>query len=190
MNGFSFEEYLRLLNITERLGELKVTGPYSARKTLKMLDTMTPPYKWLFPGTANDIDVNRPGYREMADIIESVRNGNFHKPYNNGGIANDVPPGILPQTGTNTGSSHGLSDHASVLIDHVRYGRISGRELLHYLYSQKKSHLSETFDDKVVNILLLYLLTYSMTLGTDSDITHNMVLDLLVSETDSGFDVL
>jgi hypothetical protein len=87
-------------------------------------------------------------------------------------------------------SSHGLSDHASVLIDHVRYGRISDRELLHYMYSQKKSHLSDTFNDKVVNILLLYLLTYSMALGSDSGITHDMVLDSLLSETDSSFDVL
>jgi hypothetical protein len=187
MTSLSFEEYLQLLNLTERLGELEVTGPYSARKTIKLLTTMTPPYKWIFPGTANDIDVNRPRYLEMADIFESVRNGNFYKPYN-GRIANDEPPGILPQTGTNGESSPGLSDHASVLIDHVRYGRISDRELLHYMYSQKKSHLSETFNDRVVNILLLYLLTYSMTLGSDSAITHNMVLDSLVSETDSDQD--
>jgi hypothetical protein len=183
MTGVSFEEYLRLLNITERLGELKVAGPYSARKTLKMLDAMNPPYKWLFPGAANDIDVNRPGYLEMADIFESVRNGNFYKPYNSR-IANDELSEILPQTSTNMESSRGLSDHASVLIDHARTGRISSKELLHYMYSQKKSYPSETFNDKVVNILILFILTYSMALGSDSDITHNMVLDSLVSETD------
>jgi hypothetical protein len=83
------------------------------------------------------------------------------------------------------GPSRGLSDHTSVLIDYVRNGRISGREILHYLYSQKKPHLSETFNDKVVNIFLLFILTYSMALGSDSGITHNMVLDSLVSDTDS-----
>jgi hypothetical protein len=165
MTGVTFDEYLELLKITERLGELEVTGSYSARKTLKLLDSMTPPHKWIFPGTMSEIDASRPAYRKMADIFESVRKGNFYKPYANASG----------------------SDHAGALIDLVRTGRISNRELLHYLYSQKKPADSKTYDDKVVDILLIYMLTYSMDIGSDSKITHDLVLDKLVTNTDYDF---
>jgi hypothetical protein len=183
MSSVSFEEYLQLLGITERLGVLGVAGSYSARKTLKLLDTMAPPYKWIFPGTANDIDTNRQGYREMAEILESVRKGNLYHPYDHS-IAGDGSRGISSQSGINTGSNHSFPDHIDALIDRIKYGRISSRELLHYLYSQKKPPLSETFNDKVVDLLLVYFLTYSMSLASDSGIKHNDVLDLLLLDTD------
>jgi len=144
-----------------------------------LLTQVIPPFSLLESEYMREVKTDSVEYQEMVQILNDIRNGKNNEEFTSKVGVPDLKKVILDPN-FNFTMIH--PTRLSALIFLISENIISTTELQHYFYINKKFSSDETVDDIIINLIILFMMTFSM--RDCAGINHGKILDSIIANED------
>jgi len=172
-------DYLRIRDVWKDFARQGLTGRYTLEETLLLLTQVIPPFSLLESEYMREVKTDSVEYQEMVQILNDIRNGKNNEEFTSKVGVPDLKKVILDPN-FNFTMIH--PTRLSALIFLISENIISTTELQHYFYINKKFSSDETVDDIIINLIILFMMTFSM--RDCAGINHGKILDSIIANED------
>ena len=165
-----------IMEIWKFFASQRLTGKYNLEETLHLLNEIKAPFPFLESENMKDVKPDSDLYMAMARLLDHIRDQIAEKKYTDGMEIFNPKNGFYNE---NFQFATGYQHYLGYLWGLVGEQDITSSQLQHYFYSNKKESDKEKVEDTIVNLIILFMMAYSM--WRWAEFTHGEMLDAIIA---------